>query len=185
MKALGYRESRHEIFEVLKVIFKTRDIRNSIGIMNNTDKDPDEVFWWLEQNITTEYEDPGEVARAFDYLSAADLFRSRVAVMQNWRFKKYMIDVMCGGVSISKKEMYRKFSPYRPPQRMLMYGATKVQRKDMKEICRKIGEKIHVSSGIVMKEYVPVLKIILKNREWRENVEREMELEEDELKLLA
>lgn len=185
LKALGFRESRQDIFEILKVVFKTRDIRNSIGIMNSTDKDPDEVFWWLEQNITSEYEDPKEVAKAFDYLSIADLFRGRIRVMQNWRFRKYMIDIMCGGVSVSKKEMYRKFSPYRPPQRMLMYGATKAHRKDLREVCIKIGGKIHASSGLVMKEYAPMMRIIMKNTEWKENLKRGLEIGEDELKLLT
>lgn len=184
LKALGYRESKHEIFEVLKVIFKTRDIKNSIGITRNSDKDPDEIFWWLEQNITTEYEDPGEVARAFDYLSVADTFRSRIRTRQNWRFRKYMIDIMCGGVSVSKKEMYRKFSPYRPPQRMLMYGTTKVQRREMKDMCRKIGNRLHISSSAVMKEYIPLLRVIMKNREWKENLEKELGLEKDEIKLI-
>jgi len=184
LKSIGYRESRQDIFEVLKVIFKTKNVRNSIQIMNNVDKDPDEIFWWLEQNITAEYEDPGEVARAFDYLSIADLFRSRTRMRQNWRFKKYMIDLMCGGVSLSKKEMYRKFTPYRPPKRLALYGVTKGSRKEIKDICEKMGEKLHVSSRVMMKDYFPMFKFILKNKEWKSNIEKEFELGEEELKLM-
>ncbi len=181
LKVIGYRESKRDIFEVLKVIFKTGNIRNSIGMLRNADKDPDEIFWWLEQNITTEYEDPKEVARAFDYLSIADTFKGKIRSRQNWRFRKYMIDIMCGGVSISKKEMYRKFSPYRPPKRLAMYGVTKVQRKEIGEVSRKIGEKLHVSTGVVMKEYFPALRFILKKKEWKENLRKELELSEDDM----
>jgi len=184
LEVLGYRETKQEIFEVLKVIFKTKDIKNSIGIMRNVDKDPDEIFWWLEQNITTEYEDPMEVARAFNYLSIADLFRSRTRVMQNWRFKKYMIDIMCGGISISKKEMYRKFTMYRPPKRIAMYGSTKATRKDIKELCRKMKEKLHVSSKVIMRDYFPTFKFILKRKEWKENLKEEFGLEDNELKII-
>ncbi|MCK4634332.1 MAG: replication factor C large subunit [Candidatus Aenigmarchaeota archaeon] len=185
LKVLGYRESKHDIFEVLKVIFKTSNIKNSIEIMRNVDKDPDEIFWWLEQNITTEYENPKEIAKAFNYLSVADLFRSRTRVRQNWRFKKYMIDIMCGGVSISKKEMYRKFSPYRPPKRLAMYGSTKTSRKQVKDICEKMGEQLHVSSRVIMKEYFPVFRLIFKNKAWKENIQKEFNLEKEDLKIIT
>ncbi|UCG95224.1 MAG: replication factor C large subunit, partial [archaeon] len=184
LKAMGYRESKQDIFEVLKVIFKTRNVRNSIGIMRNADKDPDEIFWWLEQNITTEYEDPKEVAKAFDYLSVADTFRAKIRTRQNWRFRKYMIDIMCGGISVAKKEMYRKFSPYRPPKRLAMYGVTKVQRKGIKEVCGKMKGKLHVSSRVIMKDYLPMFRFIMKNKEWKENLEKEFGLDEEELKLI-
>lgn len=185
LRAIGYRETKQNIFEVLKVIFKTRNIKNSIGIMRNVDKDPDEIFWWLEQNITTEYENPEEVARAFNYLSVADLFRSRTRVRQNWRFKKYMIDIMCGGVSVSKKEMYRKFSPYRPPKRLALYGVTKIQRKEIKDICERMGEKLHVSTRMIMKDYFPMLRLIMKNEEWKENIMEEMKLDKNDLRLIT
>ncbi len=181
---LGYRESKQNIFDVLKVIFKTRNIKNSIGIMRNVDKDPDEIFWWIEQNITTEYEKPKEIAKAFDYLSIADLFRSKVRVRQNWRFKKYMIDIMCGGISISKKEMYKKFSPYRPPKRLAMYGSTKASRKQVKEICEIIGKKLHVSSKVMMKDYFPFFKIMLKNKKWKEEFKKEFGFENEDLKMI-
>ena len=184
LKVIGYRETKHDIFEVLKVIFKTKSIKNSIQIMRNVDKDPDEVFWWLEQNITTEYENPEEIAKAFSYLSIADLFKSKIRVRQNWRFKKYMIDIMCGGISISKKEMYKKFSPYRPPKRIIMYGSTKTSRKDINIVSKKIGKKLHVSSKVAIKDYFPVLRLIFKNDEWKENIQNELKLSKEDIKLI-
>jgi len=185
LKALGYREIKQDIFEVLKVIFKTKNIRNSIGIMRNVDKDPDEIFWWLEQNIATEYEDPKEIAKAFDYLSVADTFRGRIGRRQNWRFRKYMIDIMCGGISVSKKEMYRKFSPYRPPKRLAMYGITKAQRKEVGEISRRIGKRLHVSSRAVAKDYFPLFRFIFKNKDWKESLKKELDLGKEEVKMIT
>ena len=184
LKALGYREKKQDIFEILKVIFKTRNIRNSIEILRNSDKDPDEIFWWIEENIPNEYEDMREVAKAYDYLSIADLFRNWVRIRQNWRFKKYMIDIMCGGVSISKKEMYRKFTHYRPPNRIKMYGTTKLSRKQVGEICERMSEKLHVSSQIIMREYFPLMKILFKRDEWKKNIIEEFELSKEDLKMI-
>jgi len=185
LKVLGYRETKRDIFEVLKVIFKTRTIKNSIDMMRNVDKDPDEIFWWIEQNITTEYEDPKEVAKAFDYLSIADIFRNKTRVRQNWRFKKYMIDIMCGGIAVSKKETYKKFTPYKPPKRIAMYGTTKTLRGDVAEICEKMRSKLHASSKVILREYFPAFKFILKNKKWRENLMKEFELTEDEVKIIT
>ena len=184
MKVLGYRENKKDIFEIMKVVFKTKSIKNSIQMLRNSEKDPDEIFWWLEQNITTEYEKPGEIAKAFDYLSKADVFRSKTHVRQNWRFKKYMIDIMCGGVSISKKEMYRKFSPYRPPQRLKMYGATKMSRKRMKEICETMGEKLHVSTRVVANDYFPMFRILMKKKKLKEGLMEEFGLDKEDLKAI-
>lgn len=182
LRSIGYRERKQDIFEVLKVIFKTRDIRNSIQIMNDSDKDPEEIFWWIEENITNEYENPKEVAKAYDALSKADIFRRWIRVRQNWRFRKYMIDIMCGGVSLAKKEMYRKFTRYMPPKRLVMYGRTKGSRKQVKEIYMRIGEKLHASSRVIVAEYLPFFKFIFKNKEWKKNLAEEFELDERDKK---
>ena len=185
LDVLGYREKNQEIFEVLKVIFKTKTIKNSIDIISDSDKDPEEIFWWIEENITNEYEDPEEVAKAYDALSKADIFRRWVKVRQNWRFRRYMIDVMCGGVSLAKKEMYRKFTRYNPPSRLVMYGGSKGKRKQLNEVCKTIGDKVHTSSRVVVREYLPFFKFIFENKNWKNNIKDELELKDEDIKMIT
>ena len=183
-KSIGYREKKQEIFEVMKVIFKTKNIKNSIGIVRDSDKDPEEIFWWIEENITNEYEKPEEIAKAYDALSKADIFRNWIRIRQNWRFKKYMIDMMSGGVSLAKKEMYRKFTRYNPPKRIVMYGRTKGSRKEVKEICQKMSEILHASSRTILRDYFPYFKLIFKNKKWKENMMNDFNLNKKEMKAI-
>lgn len=185
LKSIDYREREKDIFEVLKVIFKTKNISNSISVIRDSEKDPEEIFWWLEENVTNEYKDKKEIAKAYDALSRADLFRKWIRIRQNWRLRKYMIDIMAGGVSLAKEEMYKKFTRYRPPKRFKMYGRSKGKRRKRGELCKKMGEKLHASSRRIIMDYFPYFKFIVKNKEWKKNLKKEFELDKKELKIIT
>ena len=158
LEILGYREKEVSIFDTLKIIFKTQTALAAKLSISNVDKDPDEIFWWIENNIANEYEDPEEIAKAFDMLSKADLFRRRVASRQNWRLKGYMIDLMTAGVAKSKKEMYRKFTKYKYPSKLIVLGRTKFERKEEKEKLLELSKHLHCSTRKIRKEFLPFLK---------------------------
>ncbi len=162
LEVLGYREREQNIFDTLKIIFKTQSALPAKLAVANIDKDPEELFWWIENNITKEYEKPEEIAKAFDFLSKADLFRQKINITQNWRFRAYMIDLMTAGVALSKKEMYRKFTKYEYPKRLAILGSTKELRKEEKELFLKLSQFLHCSTRKVKLEYLPYLKIISK-----------------------
>jgi len=160
LEALDYREREGNIFDALKTIFKTRTARTAKMAIENVDKDPDEIFWWIENNIAREYEEPEEMARAFDALSKADIFKQRIKSRQNWRFKAYMIDLMTGGVAVAKKQMYRKFTRYQYPSKIIVLGRTKLMRKEEKERLLELAKQLHCSTEKVRTEFLPYLKII-------------------------
>jgi replication factor C large subunit len=160
LEALGYREVETSIFDALKTIFKTKSPLAAKLAILNVDKDPEEIFWWIENNIAKEYEDPEEIARAYDALSKADIFRQRVVSRQDWRLKGYMIDLMTGGVAIVKKEVYRKFTGYQYPSKIAMLGQTKAERKEEKEMLLELSKQLHCSTRKVRKEFLPFLRII-------------------------
>lgn len=164
LEVLGYREREANIFDVLKIIFKTQSILPAKLAISNLDKDPEEIFWWIENNITREYEKPEEIAKAFEILSKADLFRQKISLTQNWKFRAYMIDLMTGGVALAKKEMYRKFTKYEYPKRLAILGGTKLIRKEEKEFLLKLSQILHCSTKKIRLEYLPYLKIIFKGK---------------------
>ena len=152
VSALGYREQEQDVFEALRIIFKTQTVATAVGALDNVDKDNEEIFWWLEQNVTAEYEDAHEVATAFDALSKADVFLSHVRHRQNWRFARYAKDVMCGGVALAKRAPYRKFTRYAPPQRLIAYARTRARRNAMKAACAKLTPHVHASGKKIMRD---------------------------------
>lgn len=162
LEALSYRERETSIFDALKIIFKTQTALVAKLAIENTDKDPDEIFWWIENNIAREYEKPEEIAKAYDALSKADLFKQWIKYKQNWRFRAYMIDMMTGGVALSKKEMYRKFTKYQYPSKIAVLGRTKLQRREEREELEKLSKALHCSTRKVKKEFLPYLRNISK-----------------------
>ncbi|MFB6217131.1 MAG: hypothetical protein ABEJ72_09270, partial [Candidatus Aenigmatarchaeota archaeon] len=185
LELLGYRNREEEIFEVLKVVFKTMTAKTAVDMLKNTEKDPDEIFWWIEENVPNEYKKKGDVARAFEQLSVADLFRARVRRRQNWALKKYMSDIMSGGVALSKEQKYSGFTKYKPPQRLRRYGRSKGKRNRMDDIHDKIGDYLHVSSSKMKLEYFPLLKVMFDNQEGsREDFKQRFDLNDEDIELI-
>jgi replication factor C large subunit len=184
MESLGYRERETNIFEVLRNIFKTQTALAAKLAINVADKDPDEIFWWIENNIANEYEKPEEIAKAYDELSKADIFKRRISSRQNWRFKAYMIDLMTAGVSTAKKETYRKFTRYQYPSNMIVLGRTKGKRSAAGEVLDKLSQQLHCSTKKIRNEYLPFLKIILKNKKMRDNIATSFNLTKDDFSSL-
>ena len=168
LKVLGYRDKETQIFDALKIIFKTKSVQAARLSVMNVDKDPEEIFWWIEQNVANEYEKVEELAKAYDALSKADLFRKRIVRRQNWRYLVYMIDLMTAGVALAKKEMYRKFTKYEYPQKIKMLSITKAKRQAMENTLRILAEMLHCSTKVVKEEYLPYFKIIANhNKEFK------------------
>lgn len=184
IEILGHREREKSIFDALKMIFKTKTALAAKLSINEVDMDPEEIFWWIENNISREYEDPEEIARAFEILSKADLFRQRISSRQNWRFRAYMIDLMTGGVATAKKEMYRKFTRYEYPSKLMLLGSTKSARMKEKEIFFKLSKNLHCSTGKIRNDFLPFLKIIVKNRRMSNSLVSSMDMSKEEISLL-
>ena len=159
LETLGIRERETNIFDVLKIIFKTKTALAAKLSIQNVDKKPDEIFLWVEQNIINEYEKAEEIAKAYEMLSRADIFMQRIKKRQNWKFQKYMIDLMTAGVAVSKKEMYRKFSRYQYPDRMKFLGRTKVKRMEDKENLLELSKQLHCSTKKIKEDFLPFFKV--------------------------
>jgi len=158
--SIGYREREKNIFDVLRTIFKGKDLKTVLKSIDQCDKDIDEIIWWVEQNIYTEFKETGEIAKAFDILSKADLFRSKIIISRNYRFKGYMKNLIAG-IALVRKKPYYRFNLYRPPDRLVILGRTKMIRYRMDEIYKDLGNFLHCSKRKVKKQ-LPYLKIILK-----------------------
>ncbi|MBS7609420.1 replication factor C large subunit [Candidatus Bathyarchaeota archaeon] len=179
LSSLGFRERQTDIFEALQAIFKTKSLMTAKLSLNEVDKDLEEVFWWIENNIAEEYEDPLEIAKAFDALSKADLFMSRVIFRQNWKLQAYAVDLMTGGVALAKREPYRKFTRYTYPSNIALLGRTKGERSEALKALGKLGSILHCSRRKVRAEFLPYLKIMAKRPDFKERLDAFMEASED------
>lgn len=181
LESLGYRERETNVFSILPTIFRSRNMNAARQAIRNCDKDPDEIFWWVENNLPQEFTHPDSLAKAFDTLSMADVFRQRVLKQQNWRFKGFMID-MLAGISFAG-ETSKSFIPYKSPDRFIRLSQIKRKRAAMSGISRKISSYTHTSGKIVHNHYLPYLRILLsrKKRPDKDGIE----FTEEETKLIV
>lgn len=159
LESVGFREKETNIFEMLKIIFKTNKIEIAVDAIQNVGKDPEEILLWIEQNILNEYEKPEEIIKAFEALSRADLFLGRTKKRQNWKYMKYIIDLMTGGVALSKKQIYNKFSRYQYPDIIKNLGKSKIMRNKQKEELLELSKRLHCSTKKIREFYLPYFKL--------------------------
>ena len=176
LKALGDRDREKTIFDTLRDIFKAKEAWQARLAMEGLDKPVDEVMLWLDENIPAEYQGE-DLARAYDALSKADVFRGRIVRRQDWKLLKYVIDLTTIGVAMAKSKVNHGFTSYRPPKYLLLMGRSRAMRAARKSLLGKIGKLTH-SSTRTAAAYIPVIKAMA------ENGSLPFELDEGELKLL-
>jgi replication factor C large subunit len=159
LEALGFRERKRTVLDVLPTLFFSGSLNASRKVIREVDKDPDEVFWWLESNLGVAYKDTTSLADGYELLAKADLFRSIVIKQQNWRFKAYMIDMM-SGISLFKDD-HHGFVPFKPPYRLIRLGQTRQRRALLNSLSKKLGGQLHCSGRVIKREYLPYLRFML------------------------
>ncbi len=165
LQTIGDRAQEQSIFDTLKVLFKTLDLENAYLALDQAEKTPDEIFWWLEENIFREYEKPEDIAKAYQYLAFADFFKNQITRRQAWALQKYFLDGLMF-VSIAKKEPYRKFIKYESPKFFLQF---KNQiSKSLGNALQKIGGMTHTSKKRAM-NYLFLIKILVEKKKFEFN----------------
>ncbi len=186
------REKQESIFIALKNIFQNPTDKTTISVFNNTKLDLNEILLWIEENIPLEYKGKA-LAKAYDSLSKADLFKGRIYRQQYWRFLVYQNFFLSAGISASTKLKNKKFIKYKKPSRILKIWLSNQKNAKKKSITIKYAKLTHMSKKKANKESF-LFPLILNNKqtqekldldekekEWLEN-KREMIIKEHNLK---
>lgn len=155
---LGHRMFEQSVFETVRIIFKSSDPENARKAIEQSEKDADEIFWWLDENIFREYESPADIAGAYCFLAKADYFSSMIIRRQTWSLQKYIPEMMAF-VSSSKKQPYRKFVMYQHPGFFTSFS--RKGSAESRALEEKLGKSFHVSKKAV-RNYLPMLKRLAK-----------------------
>ncbi|MCS7123188.1 MAG: replication factor C large subunit [Candidatus Aenigmarchaeota archaeon] len=160
LKILSERDREMEIFNALNILFKTTSLTGARTSFINVDLDTDTLFLWIYENIPNEYEKPEEINKAYEYLAKADLFRARIVFRNYWKLMRYMNDLMTIGVSLAKKEVYKKFTKFSFPSVLRKLSLTKKEREKELVKLKELSEKLNCSTQKIRKEYLPYLKFL-------------------------
>jgi len=170
------RNKEISIFNALKKIFKEQTTKETLEVFDSVNMAQDEILLWVEENIPEEYHGE-ELARAYDLLSKADVFRGRIYKQQYWRFLVYINILLSGGISASKKNIKTNFTTYKRPTRILKMWLNNQKTFHKKSIAQKYAKYVHIGEKRAMHEF-PILKQILNSNP---KITQELKLSEEEI----
>lgn len=185
LSVIGYREERQNIFSSLGRIFKKKDPIRALKAFDNIDKDLDECMLWVSENVVREYENPEELAKAYNYLSRADIFKGRIRRWQHWRFLVYQNALMTAGVSLAKEKEHGGWTRYQSPTKIKKLRKTKWDRYRRDELASRLSDVLHTSPPIIKHEYLPFLRILKEhNKETYKKIKEELEISKSDEKVM-
>jgi len=174
------RNKEVDIFNALKMVFKGKPTKETLGIFEQVNMNTDEIILWIEENIPAEYQGK-ELARAYDLLSKTDIFKKRIYKQQYWRFLVYENIFLSYGISASKKNIKTGFTSYKKPTRILKIWLNNQRTAKKKSISQKYARYVHVGYKRAMNEF-PIIKQILNSNP---EIQKELRLSEEEVGYLG
>lgn len=173
------RNKETDIFNSLRMIFKEKPSQDILNIFDSVNMSIDDIMLWIEENIPAEYSGK-ELARAYDVLSKADVFKGRIYKQQYWRFLLYENILLSYGISASKEDYpKRNFTVYKRPTRILKIWMNNQKNAKKKTIAQKYATYVHIGEKRAMHEF-PIIKNIIKNPK----VQKELKLNNEEIEYL-
>lgn len=145
--------------ETLRRYFSAQSITETSSMLAFSSVDYDDLLLSVADNLPKRYTDANELAKAFDYVSRADLFRGRIGV-ENWHLLKYFYNALSEASAVNPAS-YKPFTFISPPIRIMTLFWTKPKRSLLQGICAKIGALCHVSIEIAREAYVPYIRLML------------------------
>ena len=175
---ISERDKEEDIFNVLRMIFKNMTTHSTLGVYDTLNMPLDEIMLWIEENIPYEYKGE-ELAKAYDSLSKADVFKGRIHRQQHWRFLVYQNILLSAGVSSSKNKPRIGFTSYKKPERILKIWLANQRNEKRKSIARKYAKVCHISFRKAMNQFPLMKQIIIKPE-----IQKQLKLSEDETEFL-
>ncbi len=159
--SLGDRDKAIAMKDALLRVFKTTDPLIALDALDNVDEDMDKRILWVAENLPHEYAGK-DLARAYDALSRADVFRGRIRRQQHWRFLAYIAPLMTAGVAVAKDAKNPATVTYQEPSRILKLWIANQKWHKRKSIAEKIAPHIHASTRRTIQTLMPYLPALVK-----------------------
>jgi len=164
VKALTtYRNREYAPYEALSRLFNAKYVFQARQAVTETNIDTDTMMIWINEHIPTYYEDIEEIARAYDALSKADVYRGRIVKSGSWDLLSYVIDMAGPGVAYARKVYKYKWKKFTSPARLQLLAQYKKTRETLNEIASILSSRLLISKQRVKSEVIPYLRVIFKH----------------------
>ena len=174
------KDDRSTIIDGVMATLKSKNPKHVKDALR-VDEEPTLVMEYIAENVAREYTNKNEIKKAYENLSNADLYFGRAQRSRNYGYWKYATDFMGIGVSSSKRETYKKFTPIKSPTVFTLMGRNRGKRNLRDGIAEKMSEKMHISNSVAISMF-PYLEIMFQNDELAWEISDFLDLEKDEIK---
>lgn len=174
------KDDRSTIIDGVMATLKSKNPKHVKDALR-VDEDPTLVMEYIAENVAREYTNKNELKKAYENLSNADLYFGRAQRTRNYGYWKYATDFMGIGVSASKKETYKKFTPIRAPTVFTLMGRNRGKRNLRDGIAEKMSQKMHISNSVAISMF-PYLEIMFQNDELAWEISDFLDLDTNEIK---
>jgi len=158
LDTLAEREQTETVMQALVKILKSTDPKTALSALDHVGENLDESLLWIDENMPKEYTRPQDLARAYQALSKADVYRGRIRRWQHWRFLVYVNALMTAGVAVAKDAKSSTFVQYKRTQRLLKMWMAKQKNARRTRVAEKIAPIVHCSTRKVVQHTVPYIK---------------------------
>ncbi len=180
-RRFGKRDVEADVFKVLTAVFYGESCYSAYLTSLNTDIDPDMLFRWIEENVPYVYKGKA-LSKAYDYLSIADVVRSRIIRTNNWKLLVYYTQLMTFAVCTAKESKPAGVK-LRFPEIIRKLATTRDLRAKTKEFLTRLARELHVPTKVVRMEIIPILIADSKREgEIIRKLERNLGLREEEIR---
>ncbi|MBS3175863.1 replication factor C large subunit [Candidatus Woesearchaeota archaeon] len=182
LEELSERTQLESMPRALVKVFKNSDPVIALSAFDQVNEDTDQIFLWMSENLPKEYADK-DLARAYEQLSRADVFRGRITRWQHWRFLSYINAFLTAGIATAKDKKNAAFVKYVPTMRLLKIWQANMKYQKRKSIAGKVAQKTHASLHESIQSTVPLLKSLFKTspQKTKQLITAEFDLDDDEV----
>ncbi len=177
------RLQKQSMFDALKLVFKSRTPANVIGAFDNVDEELRDVVMWIDENLPYEYSN-GDLVKAYEVLSRADVFNGRIRRWQHWRYLVYINYLVTVGIALAKEEKSGKFVNYKRSSRILRLWQAKMKYAKKNSVVEKIAAKCHTSARRAKQDIYPFFKVIFDKGKGDE-IAKDLELNDEEIAYMS
>jgi len=185
LDVLGERDREQSMNDALMKVFKSSDPTIAITAFDHVNEDLDGSFLWVDENLPKEYTHPTDLARAYDALAKADVYRGRIKRRQHWHFLVYVNTLLSAGVAVAKDQKPTASVKYGPTGRILKIWQANMKYQKRKAIAEKLAAKTHTSAKQTIKHLPYFQALFQKKHPSAAKIAEECELDPEEVEWLS
>ncbi len=161
LQILGERAEQENMFEVVRTVLTAKTPEQALSVTRLPSLDYEMLIQWLSENIIAQYAPSYRaIADAYDALSMADIYLSRMKREQIWALLPYVLELITAGVASARERPPFKFVKYSFPEKLRILSRMKTKREKFVEATRNAARLLHVSTSTFRTEFLPYIRLI-------------------------